>query len=39
VIVAERKQAEARTGDKYEKEINAGVDAPEKHVGDGHPDN
>lgn len=28
-----------RTGDKYDKEIDAVVRASEKHVGDGNPDN
>jgi MT0933-like antitoxin protein len=31
--------ADRRTGDKYDKEIDAGVREVEKHVGDGNPSN
>jgi MT0933-like antitoxin protein len=31
------KEAEMHTGDKFDKEINSGVDAAEKHLCDGTP--
>jgi hypothetical protein len=32
-------EADTRTGNKYDKEINAGVSEAEKHFGDGHSSN
>jgi hypothetical protein len=32
-------EAERRSGDKYDKQIDAGVREAEKHVGDGNPGN